>query len=345
MVSLKKRYLDLIKKKYRGAIPSFLRQTLYILSIFYGFFINLRNFLYEKGFFRKVKSSRKVISVGNITWGGTGKTSLVIELSKRLSSEMKLAVLARGYGKDELILLKENLEKLGVGVFAGKNRVRLIERLSPNYDLFILDDGFQYRPVEKDCEIAVLNARELFGLGYLIPRGNLRELPSSLRRADFIFITYSLPDREITRDIQRFNSSVPIFFGDYDLEGFRRMDGSEVSLEVLLKQPLACFCAIGYPEGFIAKLEEAGLKLSFKFIFPDHHFLKEKEFKEIERKCIDQGVKILVVTSKDKPRMVFPTQLEILITEVKLKIYSEENFIELIKEKLNLRKSRDVYIS
>jgi len=159
-------------------------------ALVYFLCASLRNFLYSVNIFRRHRINARVISVGNITWGGTGKTPVVAFIADMLARKgRRVSILIRGYGNDE----KELLPKLASNapVLVGKDRVKngreAIERhLS---DTIILDDGFQYRRLERDLDIVCVDAARPFGNGWLIPAGSLREGLGSLKRADIFLIT------------------------------------------------------------------------------------------------------------------------------------------------------------
>jgi len=325
----RKFYIDLVEGRRRGSFIIFIKLFLFLLSLLYRIVISLRNYLYDKGFLKSKKFNIKVISVGNISWGGTGKTSLVIKLAKSLP-DFKIAILVRGYGQDEVELIKNSLREYNCKVFTGKNRLKILSNLSSDYNLAIFDDGFQYRRVKKDLEIVLVNGKEDLKRNFLLPLGKLREPINSLKRADVVIIMHSL-NRELESFLKKINPELKVFQGRYIPQNLRDLKEEIHSLQNFLNKEIACFSAIGWPEGFLSSLKEAGLLPKLKFIYPDHYQLKEEEFRKIEEKCLSSAITDLIITGKDKSRFRFPTQLSIFILEAELKIDPEEEFLNLVR--------------
>jgi len=325
----RKFYIDLVEGRKRGSFIIFIKLFLFLLSLLYRIVISLRSYLYDKGFLKSRKFNIRVISVGNITWGGTGKTSLVIKLAKSLP-DFKIAILLRGYGQDEVDLIKNSLRGDSCKVFASKNRLKILTSLSSDYDLAIFDDGFQYRRVKKDLEIVLVNGKEGLKRRFLLPLGKLREPINSLKRADVVIIMHSL-NRELGSFLKKINPKLRIFQGRYIPQNLRDLRGKIYSPRDFLNKEIACFSAIGWPEGFLNSLKELGLLPKLKFIYPDHYQLKEEEFRKIEEKCLSSAITDLIITEKDKLRFKFPTQLSLFILEAELQINPEEEFLNLVR--------------
>ena len=189
---IKTYYIDLVKDKRKGALAAFFSFFLLLISFIYGFFVKLTLRCYQMKLFKSYRPGCRLISVGNISWGGTGKTPLVEALAKFLQQEgKKPAVLIRGYGKDEIYMLKDKLKD--IPVLAGRNRIRTARYALKHYgaDTIILDDGFQHWRLERDLDIVLIDVKFPFGNRSLTPRGILREPLSSLSRADVFGLTNS----------------------------------------------------------------------------------------------------------------------------------------------------------
>ena len=146
----------------------------------YGAIVFFRNLLYDKKIFSSFPSKAKVISVGNLSWSGTGKTPLSIWLYKKLSSKFKVAVLRRPYAQDEEKMLQEKVKN----VFSCPNRQKIAKEKESLFDIFILDDGFGHRKLKRDIDIVIMGAREFKRKHDLIPANFFREPLKALRRAD-----------------------------------------------------------------------------------------------------------------------------------------------------------------
>ena len=195
----------------RGFISAIIKSTLSIFTYPYLAVLNTRNILYKNGIIKSIRLPVKIISIGNITTGGTGKTPLV-EFTAKYLNEMgkKVAILSRGYGgnnssqesndnvNDECLTLRENLQD--VPVLAGKDRVKNGERAIRDYaaDCLILDDGFQHLKLKRDLDIVVIDSLNPFGGENLIPRGSLREPLRNLGRADLFVISHCNQSNEQT---------------------------------------------------------------------------------------------------------------------------------------------------
>lgn len=330
MSGVRKYYIDLVEGRRSSTLGNILKFCLAVLSWVYGLIIFLRNFLYDHKFILNQRQCQvPVISIGNLTWSGTGKTSLAITLSKMLSSK-NVAVLTRGYGKDEVELLKRELRNSGAEIFAGKDRLNIVSENAKFFDVAVLDDGFQYRRLKRDLDIVLINGNNPFGNGSLLPAGILREPKANIKRADVVIVMHAI-NRELEQWLKTVNPGIEVFYGYYKVKGLFDFEGKMFDKDTLINKPLACFCAIGYPEGFIEALNNFGLMPILKFIYPDHYVLREKEFRKIEEECANLGIKYLIITSKDKSRFTFTTYLSIVTLEVSLEIERLDSFLTAVK--------------
>jgi tetraacyldisaccharide 4'-kinase len=331
-----RRYLYLLANdQIGGVVASPVKFILFILSLVYFIGLKITTGLYSIGLLKSYRSPAKVISVGNITWGGTGKTPLVEMLADYLLPVgKKVAVIIRGYKSfrnvgDEAFMLSE---ALGAPVLSGKNRVssakKARERLG--VDTIILDDGFQHWRLKRDLDIVAVDSTNPFGNGFLIPRGILREPLSALRRADIFFLTRTDQNgQEIDGLRSRLSNlnrraliveSVHQPVGFYDLwhrnQPFHPKD---------IKGRVAFICSIGNPRAFAKTLSGLGLIPQLEFVFPDHHYYRPPEVREILASCHRQAIDILITTQKDEVRLREllrgqEMDLKILVLKVKLVI-------------------------
>ncbi|HIJ64449.1 MAG TPA: tetraacyldisaccharide 4'-kinase [Candidatus Hydrogenedentes bacterium] len=271
----------------------------------------------------RVRVGARVISFGNITAGGTGKTPAVIERARReLDAGHRVAVLTRGYGApdparltvaqaeilspdtvgDEPALIARKLPR--VLIIKGADRVAAANKAVGEYgcDTLILDDGFQYVRLERDENVAVVDATNPFGNGRLIPRGILREPPTALARATHVILTRCDQAEDldsVVSEVAKLCPDIPIRKTYHCPSSLWRVaDGAELGLDAIRGKEVAAFCAIGNPESFFATLEAAGAVVAHRLAFPDHGVIPQ------ERLEVTPGT--IVVTEKDAVRFEDP---------------------------------------
>jgi tetraacyldisaccharide 4'-kinase len=300
-------FLDICSGRRRGAGAAFLRGALRVAEIPYSAGMGLRNSLYDLAILKATPLPHPTISVGNITTGGTGKTPIVSWLTASLSAVGRHpAILLRGYkGTDEqTVLATANPHCV---VVANPDRVagaKLAQNQDSQIDLFILDDAMQHRRVKRNLEIVVINAREPWGYGHVLPRGLLREPLSGLKRAGAFVITHfseiapaSLKKIETTI---RKHSAAPIFNSDHLLTGLDSANGSaRVPMSALANKKYFVACGIGSPESFISLLSNFGGQLAGKRFFVDHHPFSDSDAVALKRDAEACGAEWVIVTQKD----------------------------------------------
>jgi tetraacyldisaccharide 4'-kinase len=256
------------------------------------------------------KVSARVVSVGNITWGGTGKTPIVIRLALRLADQgKKVAVLTRGYGGgDEVEEMKRELGS--IPVFVGRDRAKSAERAirEAGAEILLLDDGFQHLGLKRDIDIVALNSTVPFGPGGLIPEGTLREPLESLKRADYFILTQANIGSKnlhwIRQKLHSFKPEAVVF------EAVHQPVALEDPATKRRQQPdflngrkVATFCAIGDPYSFEKSVERLGAEVPFAARFEDHHRFTPGEIEEFVRHARQLGLKEAVTTEKDDVRL------------------------------------------
>ncbi|MDI6755442.1 MAG: tetraacyldisaccharide 4'-kinase [Thermodesulfobacteriota bacterium] len=307
-----------------------LLSPLCLLSFFYGWANSARVYLYERGIFPTRSLAGKVVSVGNITLGGTGKTPFVVLLAEMLKSKgLRVAILSRGYkgnfsepfrvvsdGKqtfmdasqagDEPYLMSTKLS--GIPVIVGQNRWRSGKYAIEHFqsETLILDDGFQHLPLKRDLNLLLVDSSAPFGNGYLFPRGILRESLSQLRRADAIILTKAGQHdnfKILKLNLTKFSEEIPIFKVEY-APGEIRMFGKETSFpaEYLKGKKVLAFSGIAKPISFKQTLLNLNADIAEFVIFPDHHQYRPKEWEKLSQKARDLGVEAMVTTEKDLVR-------------------------------------------
>jgi tetraacyldisaccharide 4'-kinase len=317
--SIKKWYICFLQKNKKNFIELILYLLLYLLSLLYATIVYLRNFLYNSGALASTKVAAKVISVGNLSWGGSGKTTLAVYLYNKLSPAHKIAVLRRGYGSDEAKLMAEK----GIKFYSSKNRVNLAKTLS-DIEIFILDDGFQYRKLAYDINIVIMAAYELRGEIRLVPSGIFRERISSLCRADILVINHAdeiKPFANIKNDIQKKFPHLKIYLAKYIPCKITDQNGNIIDAIFLKDRKIAALTAIGYPQGFFNKLKEMNLNPLKEIVYPDHYEFTKDEFIELQEALKKENILDIVISRKDKYHLPLPSaQLNIYTLDIKLEI-------------------------
>ncbi len=305
---LRHRYLALISGRSRGLWPALQRLGLWIASLLYGLGVRLRNAAYSWGWLQCQRVPVPVVSVGNLTVGGTGKTPAVEYLARFYQQlDRRVAILSRGYGStsgpnDEALVLFANLND--VPHFQGADRVQLaqIALEEAESELLILDDGFQHRRLVRDLDLVLIDAAAPWGHGYLLPRGLLREPISSLRRAHLIMVTRSdqvEPARlgELRQQIARVVPQLPVVEACHEPIDLINSDSATASLDHLRGQPVAAFCGLGHPEAFRRTLADLGCNVKAFRPYPDHHSYTREDIADLTSWAAGAGQ--VVTTQKD----------------------------------------------
>jgi tetraacyldisaccharide 4'-kinase len=328
------------------------------LSGLYGVAMQARRALYQRGLFHVHKIGAPVISVGNITTGGTGKTPLVEWIARALARRQKrVCILTRGYGRhhpgnrvlvsngseifsdaretgDEPLLLAEKL-KGDAAVICDADRVAAARWATENLDteLFILDDGFQHLRVARDYNIAAIDATNPWGNRRLLPAGNLRESPDQLVRADCIVITRAddTAQTEVLKsEIDRLSKGRPVFLSRMKINGLRNLTNS-ASANELKSGPVAAFCGVGNPESFFAQLRRDGYTLCHTRVFPDHHYYTQEEINTLVSQSIERGAHALLTTGKDEVKLrSLKCDMPCYVVDVAIEIEAGSKFLDLI---------------
>lgn len=284
---------SLIRGDRRGVFARLARFGLQLASWPYGIGVRTRNALYNQGWNRISQATVPVVSIGNLTLGGTGKTPCVEYVGRFFSDrDVRVTILSRGYGSeagrnDEAMVLEENLPD--VPHLQGRDRVSLantaVEELET--ELLILDDGFQHRRLYRNLDVVLIDATRPPTNDYLFPRGTLREPVSGLDRAGAIVLTrcdqVTPSEVDLLRNwlTQRYPGK-PIATTEH---GPVDLIGGEISesLEKLRNRPIAGFCGIGNPAAFRRTLESLGARVIEFRAFPDHHAYTRADVEDLTR--------------------------------------------------------------
>ena len=341
-----------------------MRQTLTKMpfSDLYGKIMNLRNALYERGVFESSALGAPVISVGNITVGGTGKTPVVAFVAEVLAEKCKkVCILTRGYGRknpreralvsdgetiladaanagDEPLELAKKLRGKAA-VIADANRVAAAkfarEQLGAN--AFVLDDGFQHRAARRDLDIVLLDATDSFDNAKMLPFGRLREPLENLKRADLIIITRADLAENISNfkfQISNYNATCPILTAANKISQLTELKEFNSNSNPKSRIPNSesfAFCALGNPANFFEMLRRENYNLTATRKFSDHFSYTQKDIENLEIEAKKLGAEIFLTTAKDAVKLMnLKFTMPCYVVETNLIFDDEKKLRELI---------------
>ncbi|MFA5145397.1 MAG: tetraacyldisaccharide 4'-kinase [Candidatus Omnitrophota bacterium] len=328
-----------------GFTAGIIKVFLFALSLIYGLAVRALYF-FNRFLLRRLNCT--VISVGNITLGGTGKTSLVEYIAGYLKQHgHSVAILTRGYKRkakdqgegalscenmgDEPYMLQMNLKD--VPIVVGADRVSSGRQAIGDYgaDTVVLDDGMQQWRIKKDLEIVTIDAVNPFGNRQMIPRGILREPVSSLKRADVFVLTKTNlnADTNYIKDtLSKLNPSAVIVESIHKPLGFYSIDKPEGLLDTaLLKgKTVTLFSGIGDPDSFENLIRGLGINAGLSFKFPDHHNYTLQDLDKIIKSSRDKNIDTIITTQKDAARLYAPGALRFLVLRIGMVIKDEQRF-------------------
>lgn len=340
-------------------------------SPIYSFLMVLREKMFNANIFSSYSSKVPVISVGNLTLGGTGKTPVVLWLAQFLQGESYTpAIISRGYrgtakqlvnvvSDGKQILLKQKAAgdepymlataMKNIAVVTGKKRKYPCEYAVKELgaDLLLLDDGFQHLAVKRDLNIVLFNGFTLAGNSRVFPGGELREPVASLHRADAFVITGiddNIQDRA-TRFRELLESrfpETPVFFFGTKISGITTLSGDTVSLEEL-KSPMVAFSGIAHPERFHTSLKSHNLDITETLVFDDHTDYEAAFTKKISDQAVNCGALALITTEKDSVKLT-AADFSLPLYVVKIEVDVPEQFISYLKDQLSqIQEKRKVH--
>jgi tetraacyldisaccharide 4'-kinase len=294
---------------------------------------------------RPVKVGCKVISVGNITVGGSGKTTLAGYVCKALLADNhKVALVARGYGRrhsgfvicgdgnevdwekcgDEPAAMARSIP--GLRIYIDSDKTRAAQRAAADgFDYIVVDDGFQHRKLNRDLDIVCLDSARPFGNGLLLPSGNLREPRRSLKRADAaVMIGGSSHKRPPTGNLK-----LPMFLGTRRFKGAFSQHGNPANIH---GSRLMAFCGLANPGSFMGTLQDAEYQVVDFMKFRDHHTYTERDVKKIEAAAERTHCDAAVTTLKDAVKLdkIWTSKLPLYHVEISLELDNENAFVKLI---------------
>ena len=382
---LEKWATDVIFGRARGFGPFMMRVLLRGLSWLYRFGVKVRLRLFREGWKSQSSLGTMVVSIGNITVGGTGKTPVVEKFARELTARgRKVAILSRGYKSadleepqewqnpetgevsmsppkvvsdgreilldakyagDEPYMLAKNLP--GVSVVVDKDRVRggrfAVKELG--VDTLLLDDGLQYLKLEHSIDVVLVDQNAPFGNHYILPRGTLREPPSNLCRADYIFLTKcdGKPLDPLVKKIRKHNKEAELMECAHGPKHIQGVFHDEVlPLEFLKGKYIGAISGIAQPKSFDGLLKKLGGKVLFHTTFADHHAFTARDIAPFMNRCINRGVDLIVTTEKDAVRFPVPEEKEVPIyfLRIEVKILNGEEVWEQCVERICARRGR-----
>jgi tetraacyldisaccharide 4'-kinase len=308
----------------------------------------IKNYLYDKDLLPVTSARSFVISIGNITWGGTGKTPLTAAIAAHfISKRYRVAIISRGFsrkskglrlisdgkkrmehdwrqtGEEPLWLALQVPEAIVIVSESRKHSLSFLTRYDP--DVILMDDGFQHRKVFRNLDVVMLDSSENLLKQKVLPFGKLREPIDSLKRADVLVLAQAKESNAKTAKWINENISVPVFHANYQALNPEAFGGRKV----------AAFCGIGAPRHFFRLIEESGAMLFWRRKFPDHHYYSSEDLHSIESEAIVSGAELLLTTEKDAVKIRdFPFRIPLVIVQAELKVEEEDDLFTLIEDRL-----------
>lgn len=336
------------------------RFALWPASILYGRLAHWRVEAYRRGWRRSMSLPVPVISVGNLTVGGTGKTPLVAAIATMLeASGRRVGIISRGYGRsggevrvvslgdgtgprlgarqagDEPRLLAEALPRCIVVVGADRAEAGRVAIAAGGADVIIADDAFQHLRLDRTLNLLAVDATNPFAAGWLLPAGGLREPIAAARRADAVIVTRC--DRigetiNLEARLSRLKPGLPFFHAITRPLLLRGPGGVTAAVEGLAGQKIAAFSGIARPRFFLQDLERAGARLAAFLPFPDHHWYRDADLEAITRRAREAGAERLVTTHKDLVRLTAAQKeaLAVWCLEVGVEFWDERRFRQFL---------------
>jgi tetraacyldisaccharide 4'-kinase len=307
--------MKLIKPKFWES-KNFISFILYPLSAI-TFLIN-----FTKKFSIKKNFEIKSICIGNIFIGGTGKTSLAIEINDLLRKKFRTVFIKKNYKNqiDEINLLNNK----GKIISSSNREDALFTASKKKYQVAILDDGLQQKNINYDLKIACFNSKYAFGNGYVLPAGPLRENLNIIKDYDLIFLNGEKKNKKLLSKLKSINKNLQIFEGKYKPLNLKKFD---------LRKKYLMFCGIGNPHEFEQTLIKYKFNISEKIIFPDHHKFSNIDLKELKSNASRDNL-TLVTTEKDFFRLNKTQRKNIKFLKIKLEIKDKEKLKKILISKL-----------
>ena len=295
---------------------NFLSFILYPLSLITYLINFLKEFSIKKNF--KIKT----ICIGNIFVGGTGKTSLAIEINELLRKKFKTVFIKKNYENqsDEINLLRNK----GKIISLDNRENALLTAIKKKYQVTILDDGLQQKNINYDLKIVCFNSDDAFGNGFMFPAGPLRESIKEIKNYDLAFLNGEKKNNKLKSKLKSLNKNLEIFEGEYKPLNLRNFDS---------KKKYLMFCGIGNPHEFSQTLIKYKFNICDKIIYPDHHQLTDIDLKKLKDRAKKEKL-TLITTEKDFFRLSKIQRKNIKFLKIKLEIKNKNKFKKILISKL-----------
>ncbi|MDC0427962.1 tetraacyldisaccharide 4'-kinase [Candidatus Pelagibacter sp.] len=307
--------MKLIKPKF-WETKNFISLILYPFSAITFLINSIKKFSIKKTF------EIKTICIGNIFIGGTGKTSLAIEINELLRKKFRTVFIKKNYENqmDEMNLLKNR----GKIISSSKRENALSAASKKKYQVAILDDGLQQKNINYDLKIACFNSKYALGNEYMLPAGPLRENLNVIKNYDLIFLSGEKKNKKLLSKLKSINKNLQIFEGKYKPLNLKKFN---------LRKKYLMFCGIGNPHEFEQTLVKSKFNISKKIIFPDHHKFSNIDLKKLKYNASRDNL-TLVTTEKDFFRLNKAQRKNIKFLKIKLEIKDKEKLKKILISKL-----------
>jgi len=340
----------IVSGERRGVVAEILRFELMILSQIFLLVVCLHRSLYRWGLLRPREVPAKVISIGNIVAGGTGKTPMTILLARELQKRgYKLGIVARNYktrrragtgivsngerilmipeeAGDEPYLMVKQLPGIPLVVDRDKTRAAVALHTEFKPELIVIDDAFQHFRLARQVDIVLIDGAHPFGYKHLLPRGLLREPVSALRRADIIVITRSQDAADLhglQAQLHYYAPEAKIFTADLVVKNLRDFrTGETCPASFLTGKRLVMVSGVARPDSFENLVAAYNPKFAIRYRFPDHHHYQRAEMEVLRRLCTENRLELMVTTSKDAVKLsdVLNVPATVMVLEVEMEL-------------------------
>lgn len=332
---------DVVTEKDSGGMAYLCRGCLWLASFPYRWIVSIRNRQFDRG--KGVTRARvPVLSIGNLTTGGTGKTPLVCYLAKNLRKlDLRVSILSRGYGSNESGVNDEAMElemRLpDVPHLQDPNRKKIADIATEELgaEVILLDDGFQHRRLHRDIDILVIDATNPFGFGHLLPRGLLREPIKNIQRADIAVVNRCnfVDDQtvsEIKAVLRQHKPTLPIALAWTVADELIDHAAKTTAIDKFAGKSVGTFCGIGNPSGFQNTLEQLDVKVIASKEFPDHHQYTRDDIQQLSEWAKSlEGCDAILCTQKDlvKINLKKLAGIDLLAVQISTKIKRNEKML------------------
>ena len=307
--------MKLIRPKF-WETKNFIALTLYPLSAITHLINFIKEFSFKKNF------EIKTICIGNIFVGGTGKTSLAIEINQLLRKKFKIVFIKKNYENqlDEIKLLNNK----GKIISSNSRENALLTAINKRYQLAILDDGLQQKNINYDLKIACFNSEYAIGNEFMLPAGPLRENLNEIKNFDLIFLNGEKKNNKLLSKLKSINKNLKIFEGKYKPLNLKKFN---------LRKKYLMFCGIGNPHEFEKTLIKYKFNITKKIIFPDHHKLTNIDLNKLKNIAKKENL-TLITTEKDFFRLNKIERKNIKFLKIKLEIKNKKKLNKILISKL-----------